>query len=121
MFQRKERLRGEDSIVTPASVVSSDGRGVLGHTGSRLLADLADAAGFVDAVASLRQRAGGHAPGRVALDVAGPGAVPDRVLPGAAEDRDGVSELGAGGQRPVRSSADVRRGISGRARRTHPR
>lgn len=58
----------------PRLVVSSDGRGVVGHAGARLLADLADAtglkSGFVDALASTRQRAGGHAPGRVAVDLA---------------------------------------------------
>ena len=58
----------------PRLVVSSDGRGVVGHAGSRLVADLAEAtgleAGFIDALAPLRQRASGHAPGRVALDLA---------------------------------------------------
>lgn len=58
----------------PRLVVSSDGRGVVGHAGSRLLADLAEAtgleAGFLDALAPLRRRAGGHAPGRVAVDIA---------------------------------------------------
>ncbi|WP_034263549.1 IS1380 family transposase [Actinospica robiniae] len=58
----------------PRLVVSSDGRGVVGHAGSRLLADLAEATGlesaFIDALAGLRQRAGGHAPGRVAVDLA---------------------------------------------------
>jgi hypothetical protein len=47
---------------------------VVGHAGSRLLADLAEAtgleSGFVEALASTRQRAGGHAPGRVAVDIA---------------------------------------------------
>ena len=58
----------------PKLAVSSDGRGVVGHAGSRLLADLAQATGleaaFVDALAPLRQRSGGHAPGRVAVDLA---------------------------------------------------
>ena len=58
----------------PRLAVSSDGRGVVGRAGSRLLADLAEAtgleSGFVDALSSLRQRAGGHAPGRVAVDLA---------------------------------------------------
>jgi Transposase DDE domain group 1 len=58
----------------PRLVVSSDGRGVVGHVGSRLPADSAEVTGlepgFVDALAPLRQRAGGHAPGRVALDLA---------------------------------------------------
>jgi hypothetical protein len=47
---------------------------VVGHAGSRLLADLAEATGlesaFVDALAPLRRRNGGHAPGRVAVDLA---------------------------------------------------
>ncbi|WP_034267804.1 IS1380 family transposase [Actinospica robiniae] len=58
----------------PRLVVSSDGRGVVGHAGSRLLADVAEVtgleAGFLDALAPLRRRAGGHAPGRVAVDLA---------------------------------------------------
>jgi hypothetical protein len=58
----------------PKIVVSADGRGVVGHAGARLLADLADAtgltAGFSDALASLRVRDSGHDPGRVAVDVA---------------------------------------------------
>jgi hypothetical protein len=55
-------------------VVSADGRGVVGRVGARLLADVADATGltsaFSDALAHLRQRQGGHDPGRVAVDVA---------------------------------------------------
>jgi DDE family transposase len=58
----------------PKIVVSADGRGVVGHAGTRLLTDLADATGLVDAMsdalAPLRRRASGHGPGRVALDVA---------------------------------------------------
>lgn len=58
----------------PKIVVSADGRGVVGHAGARLLADLADAtgltSGFSDALASLRVRDSGHDPGRVAVDVA---------------------------------------------------
>jgi hypothetical protein len=58
----------------PKVVVSADGRGVVGHAGARLLADLADATGltgaFSDALAGLRVRQGGHDPGRVAVDVA---------------------------------------------------
>jgi glutaredoxin-related protein len=54
--------------------VSADGRGVVGHAGARLLADVADATGltgaFGGALAGLRQRQGGHDPGRVAVDVA---------------------------------------------------
>jgi hypothetical protein len=58
----------------PKIVVSADGRGVVGHAGARLLADLADVtrltAGFSDALASLRVRESGHDPGRVAVDLA---------------------------------------------------
>jgi thioesterase domain-containing protein len=58
----------------PKLVVSADGRGVVSHAGSRLLADLADATGltgaFTDALRRLRPRGTGHDPGRVAVDVA---------------------------------------------------
>jgi hypothetical protein len=47
---------------------------VVGHAGTRLLADLADATGltdrFGDALGSVRQRCGRHDPGRVATDLA---------------------------------------------------
>lgn len=58
----------------PKIVVSADGRGVVGHAGARLLADVAEATGltcaFSDALAAVRQRDAGHDPGRVAVDVA---------------------------------------------------
>jgi hypothetical protein len=58
----------------PKLVVSADGTGVVGHAGTRLLADLADATGltnaFTDALAGLRRRDTGHDPGRVAVDLA---------------------------------------------------
>jgi hypothetical protein len=58
----------------PKITVSADGRGVVGHAGARLLVDLADTTGltgaFGEAVAGLRQRQGGHDPGRVAVDLA---------------------------------------------------
>jgi hypothetical protein len=58
----------------PKITVSADGRGVVGHAGARLLADVADATGltgaFGEALAGLRRRQGGHDPGRVAVDVA---------------------------------------------------
>jgi hypothetical protein len=58
----------------PKIVAAADGRGVVGHAGARLLADLADATGltaaFGDALAPLRVRQSGHAPGRVAVDLA---------------------------------------------------
>lgn len=47
--------------LAPKLVVSADGRGVVNHAGSRLLADLADATGltasFTDALRRLRHRA----------------------------------------------------------------
>jgi hypothetical protein len=58
----------------PKIVATADGRGVVGHAGTRLLADLADATGltasFGDALAGLRVRQAGHDPGRVAVDLA---------------------------------------------------
>jgi hypothetical protein len=58
----------------PKIVASADGRGVVGHAGARLLADIADATGlaakFSDALAPLRVRQSGHDPGRVAVDLA---------------------------------------------------
>src|SRR4051812_7416703 len=58
----------------PKIVVAADGRGVVGHAGARLLADLADATGltaaFSEALAPLRVRQSGHDPGRVAVDLA---------------------------------------------------
>jgi hypothetical protein len=58
----------------PKIIVSADGRGVVGHAGARLLADVADATGLTDAcsdaLAGLRQRRGAHDPGRVAVDLA---------------------------------------------------
>jgi hypothetical protein len=58
----------------PKIVAAADGRGVVGHAGARLLADLADATGltaaFGDALGSLRVRQSGHDPGRVAVDLA---------------------------------------------------
>lgn len=58
----------------PKIIVSGDGRGVVGHAGARLLADVADATGltsaFSDTLAGLRQRRGGHDPGRIAVDLA---------------------------------------------------
>jgi hypothetical protein len=58
----------------PKLVVSADGRGVVNHAGTRLLADLADATGLStamsQALAPLRQRDRGHDPARVAVDVA---------------------------------------------------
>ncbi|MFD7860349.1 IS1380 family transposase, partial [Streptomyces microflavus] len=58
----------------PRVHVSADGSGVVGHAGSRLLADLADATGLTAAYSAalrpLRPRGTGHDPGRVATDLA---------------------------------------------------
>jgi hypothetical protein len=58
----------------PKIIVSADGRGVVGHAGTRLLADVAEATGLTaacgDALAGLRQRRGVHDPGRIAVDLA---------------------------------------------------
>jgi hypothetical protein len=58
----------------PKIVAAADGRGVVGHAGTRLLADVADVAGltgaFSDALAGSRIRQSGHDPGRVAVDLA---------------------------------------------------
>jgi hypothetical protein len=55
-------------------VVTGDGDGVVGHAGTRLLADLADVVGLTAALgqrpSSLRQRRSRHHPGRVLRDVA---------------------------------------------------
>jgi Transposase DDE domain group 1 len=58
----------------PRVVVSADGTGVVSHVGSRLLADVATAAGlpeaFNDAAGGRRWRRSSHAPGRVLTDLA---------------------------------------------------
>jgi Transposase DDE domain group 1 len=58
----------------PRVRVSSGGKGVCSHVGSRLLADVAAAAGVVEAfddvVGARRQRRSSHAPGRVLTDLA---------------------------------------------------
>lgn len=55
-------------------VVTVDGTGVVSHAGAVLLRELADRVGltreFATALAGVRQRGGGHDPGRVAVDVA---------------------------------------------------
>lgn len=58
----------------PRVEVSADGTGVVSHVGSRLLADVAAAAGlpeaFDGAAGGRRRRCSAHAPGRVLTDVA---------------------------------------------------
>jgi hypothetical protein len=55
-------------------VVSADGRGVVSHVGARLLADVAEATGLVEAfdqaVGGQRVRRSAHRSGRVLVDVA---------------------------------------------------
>jgi hypothetical protein len=64
----------QSTPMRPKLVVTADGAGVVGHAGTRLLADLADTTGltaaFGDALAGLRRRDAGHDPGRVAVDLA---------------------------------------------------
>ncbi|SFY45585.1 Transposase DDE domain-containing protein [Streptomyces atratus] len=58
----------------PKLHVSTDGSGVVGHAGARLLADLAEATGLTGAYSTalgpLRPRGTGHDPGRTATDLA---------------------------------------------------
>lgn len=58
----------------PRLHVSADGAGVVGHAGTRLLADLADATGptaaYSTALRPLRPRGTGHDPARIAVDLA---------------------------------------------------
>ncbi|MGW9027655.1 IS1380 family transposase [Streptomyces sp. NPDC055722] len=58
----------------PKVCVSADGSGVVGHAGTRLLADLADATGLTAAYSTalrpLRPRGTGHDPGRITTDLA---------------------------------------------------
>jgi Transposase DDE domain group 1 len=58
----------------PKVRVSADGRGVVSHVGTRLLADVAAATGlpqvFDAAAGHARQRRSAHAPGRVLTDLA---------------------------------------------------
>jgi hypothetical protein len=62
------------NVARPKVVVTADGAGVVAHAGARLLTDLAEATGLVDrfgeALTVAGRRAGGHDPGRVAVDVA---------------------------------------------------
>ncbi|MGH3838366.1 MAG: IS1380 family transposase [Acidimicrobiales bacterium] len=61
------------TTVRPKITVTADGQGVASHAGTRLLGDLADAAGlseaFGGALRPLRQRRSCHDPGRVLVDV----------------------------------------------------
>lgn len=58
----------------PRLVVSTDGSGVVGHAGARLLADLAEATGLTAAYSTvlrpLRPRGTGYDSGRIATDLA---------------------------------------------------
>ena len=58
----------------PGLLVTTGGRGVVGHAGARLLADLADTVGLGDALsvamAPTRTRRGGHDRGEVLVDLA---------------------------------------------------
>src|SRR5438309_3456929 len=58
----------------PPLKVTADGKGVVSHAGSRLLAEMADASGLTDALseamAPMCKRARRHDPGRVLVDLA---------------------------------------------------
>lgn len=89
----------------PKITVSADGRGVVGHAGARLLADIADATGLTEAfsvaLAGLRQRQGGHDPGRVAVDVAVMLADRGEAIADLAVLRDQVDLFGAVASNPT--------------------
>jgi hypothetical protein len=65
---------GVQTTARPKLVVSADGRGVVSHAGSRLLADLADrttlSGELVEALRHLARPRTAHPPGRVLVDVA---------------------------------------------------
>jgi hypothetical protein len=73
-FARGRHFVGADYNNASGGHGDADGRGVASHAGSRLLADLAEVTGlrreFSGALAPLRQRRGGHDPGRVLVDLA---------------------------------------------------
>ncbi|MBS2548421.1 transposase [Catenulispora sp. NL8] len=84
--------------------MASDGRGVVGHAGARLLADLAEATGLEQAFSAVlapsRQRSGGHDPGRVAVDVAVMPADGGETISDLAVLRDQASCSGRSRRRP---------------------
>src|SRR2546421_5670175 len=89
----------------PRIVAAADGRGVVGHAGARLLADLADATGltgaFSEALAPLRVRQSGHDPGRIAVHVAVMLADGGEAIADLAVLRDQTDLFGAGGSDPT--------------------
>ncbi|MFJ5117230.1 transposase [Kitasatospora sp. NPDC088548] len=92
----------------PRLVVSADGRGVVSHAGSRLLADLAEATGltqaFSHALRRLRPRGTGHDPGRIAADLAVMLADGGEAIAGLALLRDQPEVFG-----PIASTPTARR------------
>ncbi len=74
MFHCREHFRGEEYIVASASCRLVRGAGCGRACRVTAVGGLGETrgleSGFVDALAALRQRAGGHAPGRVAVDLA---------------------------------------------------
>jgi hypothetical protein len=74
MFLSRKACWVKTTRTRPRITVTGGGRGVVSHAGARLLADLADATGLTSAfsqgLAGLRQRQGGHDPGRIAVDLA---------------------------------------------------
>ena len=74
MLRPKDTRKVKRTDSRPKIIVTSGGRGVVGHAGTRLLADLADVTGLSaavrEALSPLRTRASGHDPGRIAVDLA---------------------------------------------------
>jgi len=68
------RLPDQPTTSRTVPVITCDGRGVVSHAGTVLLAELADRIGLTAALReasdSLRERRAGHHPGRVLVDVA---------------------------------------------------
>ncbi|MGH9279696.1 MAG: transposase, partial [Acidimicrobiales bacterium] len=62
------------NVARPALKVTSDGKGVVGHAGARLLSDLADEVGLSqalsEAMAATKRRRRGHDRGQVLVDLA---------------------------------------------------
>jgi Transposase DDE domain group 1 len=111
----------------PKIVATADGRGVVGHAGARLLADLADATGltgaFSDALAPLRVRQSGHDPGRVAVDLAVMLADGGEAIADLAVLRNQAALFGPVASDPTawRVLSDVDSGVLGRLREARAR
>ena len=110
----------------PRVQVSGDGTGVVSHVGSRLLADVAAAAGlpqsFDEAVGGRRKRCSAHAPGRVLTDLAvlladGGEAISDLAVLRQQQSLFGPVALAATAWRVLDSGDDTLSGVENRAGR----